>query len=102
MYASGEERRLSLKMVNRVCLCSSKSQAAVSEAEVYLTNRTLESVDSVRNGSVRATTSCAGRQGDGRVNPSSISPMWGMQTVAVPMVTADLCCHSFKTFVDKC
>lgn len=51
---------------------------------------------------VRATASCAGRQGDGRVNPSSISPMWGMQTVAVPMVTADPGCYSFKTFADKC
>ena len=31
-----------------------------------------------------------------------ISPIWGMQTVAVPMVTPDLGCYSFKTRVDKC
>lgn len=33
-----------------------------------------------------------------RVNPSSISPMWGMQTVAVPMGTPFLCCYGFRTF----
>lgn len=39
-----------------------------------------------------------GSPGDSGVDPSSISPMWGMQTVDVSMVTADLGCHSFKTF----
>lgn len=46
--------------------------------------------DLAGNESVCACTSCTGHQGDTRVNPNSILPIWGMKTVAVSMVTTDL------------